>query len=104
MRKYFGIIPSWLAHNLILIRTIPNDAAASDEDADGNDVDDVADFPAVFFHISHWYLSWNTIDKSKSQESTIDDGKTTCIDPEILSRSLRISCRFFVPKIFLRVV
>ena len=20
----------------------------------------VADFPAVFFHISHWYLSWNT--------------------------------------------
>ena len=19
----------------------------------------VADFPAVFFHISHWYLSWN---------------------------------------------
>ena len=33
--------------------------------------DDVADFPAVCFHISHWYLSWNThsIDKSKSQES-----------------------------------
>ena len=51
MRKYFGIIPSWLAHNLILIRTIPNDAAASDEDDDGSDVDDV--FPAVFFHISH---------------------------------------------------
>ena len=49
MRKYFGIIPSWLAHNLILIRTIPNDAAASDEDDDGDDVDDVADFPAVFF-------------------------------------------------------
>ena len=22
----------------------------------------VADFPAVFFHISHWYLSWNTTD------------------------------------------
>ena len=20
----------------------------------------IADFPAVFFHISHWYLSWNT--------------------------------------------
>ena len=20
----------------------------------------LADFPAVFFHISHWYLSWNT--------------------------------------------
>ena len=20
----------------------------------------VADFPAVFFHISYWYLSWNT--------------------------------------------
>ena len=69
MRKYFGIIPSWLAHNLILIRTIPNDAAASDEDDDGDDVDDVADFPAVFFNISHLYLSWNTIDKSKSQES-----------------------------------
>ena len=50
MRKYFGIIPSWLAHNLILIRTIPNDAAASDEDDDGDDVDDVADFPAVFFY------------------------------------------------------
>ena len=63
MRKYFGIISPWLAHNLILIRTIPNDAAASDEDDDGNDV---ADFPAVFFHISHRYLSWNTIDKSKS--------------------------------------
>ena len=30
---------------------------------------DQADFPAVFFHISHWYLSWNTTDKSKSQES-----------------------------------
>ena len=29
----------------------------------------LADFPAVFFHISHWYLSWNTIDKSKSQDS-----------------------------------
>ena len=57
MRKYFGIIPSWLAHNLILIRTIPNDAAASDEDDDGDDVDDVADFPAVFFNISHLYLS-----------------------------------------------
>ena len=28
-----------------------------------------ADFPAVFLHISHWYLSWNTIDKSTSQES-----------------------------------
>ena len=69
MRKYFGIIPSWLAHNLILIRTIPNDAAASDEDDDGDDVDDVADFPAVFFNISQRYLSWNTIDKSKSQES-----------------------------------
>ena len=69
MRKYFGIISPWLAHNLILIRTIPNDAAASDEDADGNDVDDVADFHALFFHISHRYLSWNTIDKSKSQES-----------------------------------
>ena len=27
------------------------------------DSDYVADFPAVFFHISHWYLSWN---KSKS--------------------------------------
>ena len=32
---------------------------------------DLADFPAVFFHISHWYLSWNTnwqltTDKSKS--------------------------------------
>ena len=26
----------------------------------------IADFPAVFFHISHWYLSWNTTDKSKS--------------------------------------
>ena len=26
----------------------------------------LADFPAVFFQISHWYLSWNTIDKSKS--------------------------------------
>ena len=26
----------------------------------------LADFPAVFFHISHWYLSWNTTDKSKS--------------------------------------
>ena len=104
MRKYFGIISPWLAHDLILIRTIPNDAAASYEDDDGNDVDDVADFPAVFFHIYHRYVSWNTIDKSKSQESTIDDGKTTCIDPEILSRSLRISCRFFVPKIFLRVV
>ena len=49
MRKYFGIIPSWLAHNLILIRTIPNDAAASDEDADGNDVDDVADFHIFIF-------------------------------------------------------
>ena len=48
MRKYFEIIPSWLAHNLILIRTIPNDAAASDEDDDGDDVDDVADFSAVF--------------------------------------------------------
>ena len=23
----------------------------------------------LFFHISHWYLSWNTIDKSKSQNS-----------------------------------
>ena len=22
--------------------------------------DGIADFPAVFFHISHWYLSWNT--------------------------------------------
>jgi len=21
--------------------------------------------PAVLFHISHWYLSWNTTDKSK---------------------------------------
>ena len=30
------------------------------------DSDDVADFPAVFFHISHWYLLWN---KSKSKES-----------------------------------
>ena len=20
----------------------------------------LADFPAVFFHIFHWYLSWNT--------------------------------------------
>ena len=20
----------------------------------------IADFPAVFFHISHWYLLWNT--------------------------------------------
>ena len=28
----------------------------------------------------------------------------TCIDPEILSLSLRISWRFFVPKIFLNVV
>ena len=28
-----------------------------------------ADFPAVFFHISHWHLSWNTFDKSTSQES-----------------------------------
>ena len=26
----------------------------------------LADFPAVFFHISHWYLSWNTTYKSKS--------------------------------------
>ena len=52
MRKYFGIIPSWLAHNLILIRTIPNDAAASDEDDDGNGVDDVADFPAVFIFLT----------------------------------------------------
>ena len=24
------------------------------------DDEGVADFPAVFFHISHWYLSWNT--------------------------------------------
>ena len=30
---------------------------------------DVADFPAVFFLISHWNLSWKTIDKSKYQES-----------------------------------
>ena len=29
----------------------------------------LADFPAVFFQISHWYLSWNIIDKSKSQNS-----------------------------------
>ena len=33
----------------------------------------LADFPAVFSHISHWYLSWNnlylTTDKSKSLES-----------------------------------
>ena len=28
----------------------------------------------------------------------------TCIDPEMLSLSLRISCRFFVPKMFLNVV
>ena len=28
----------------------------------------LADFPAVFSHISHWYLSWNTTDKSKSKE------------------------------------
>ena len=28
----------------------------------------------------------------------------TCIDPEMLSLSLRISCRFFVPKMFLSVV
>ena len=32
-----------------------------------------ADFPAAFFHISHWYLSWNTTDKSKSQES-VEEG------------------------------
>ena len=39
------------------------DAKKSGPDRDS---DDVADFPAVFFHIFHWYLSWN---KSKSQES-----------------------------------
>ena len=33
--------------------------AVDDDDADA----DVADFPAVFFHISFLYLSWNTIGK-----------------------------------------
>ena len=28
----------------------------------------------------------------------------TCMEPEMLSLSLRISCRFFVPRMFLRVV
>ena len=32
-----------------------------------DDGDELADFPAVLFHISHWL--WNTIDKSESQES-----------------------------------
>ena len=30
--------------------------------------------------------------------------KTTCIEEDMLSLSLRISCRFLVPKMFLRVV
>ena len=42
------------------------DQSADDDDDDDRDSDDLADFPAVVFHISHWYLSW---DKSKSQES-----------------------------------
>ena len=41
----------------------------SGSDGDDGDCDghggDVEDFPDVFFIISHWYLSWNTIDKSK---------------------------------------
>ena len=45
----------------------------SGSDGDDGDCDghggDVEDFPDVFFIISHWYLSWNTIDKSKSQNS-----------------------------------
>ena len=35
---------------------------------------ELADFPAVFFHISHWYFSWN---KSKSQESFARDNQLT---------------------------
>ena len=41
----------------------------SGSDGDDGDCDghggDVEDFPDVFFIISHWHLSWNTIDKSK---------------------------------------
>ena len=39
----------------------------------------LADFPAVFFHISHWYLSWNTNPSHKSQLSrTINYSVTHC--------------------------
>ena len=46
-----------------------NDKDVDSDDNFSNDGDVVADFPAVFFHISRWYLSWNTqlsTDKSKS--------------------------------------
>ncbi len=36
--------------------------------------------------------------------AVVASSSTTCIEPEMLSLSLRISCRFFVPRMFLRVV
>ena len=49
------------------------------------------------FHYVGAKLSHHLSCKDKEKE-------TTCIEEDMLSLSLRISCRFFVPKMFLRVV
>ena len=46
------------------------EAAAPDNEHVG-DGGELADFPAVLFHISHWYLTSNTIDKSKCNKSQL---------------------------------
>ena len=40
--------------------------SGSDGDCDGHG-GDVEDFPAVFSHISHWYLSWNNNNNNNKQ-------------------------------------
>ena len=66
----------------------------------------IMDLQYSIFNHKHWeYVTkFEKNSDTKILHMKIVNTLHTCIEPEILSRSLRISCKFLVPSMFLNVV
>ena len=55
----------------------------------------LADFPAMFFHISHWYLSWNWTSTDKSKAHSVGLGNQQSVATPVFCSNLLalITCR-----------
>ena len=69
---------------------------AASESSDGN-----SSSCSISSSQDSFWIVWNEMPRILTISLLIS---LTCIEPEMLSRSLRISCKFFVPKMFRNVV